>query len=290
MHKTILEGLMNLWSRQFYDAINPQILRVGIDIASPGACNNYSGRKKTDFFDIIYVLKGKGSLKIDNQWFEHCPGDIIFILPGQIFQMEKADVIAPYNEYYVHVNPFGLPNHPAAKLLKSICPQKINLKNQMLPNMFRSLFEIFTTNPEDATIKLKSIMLQIIDIIFQHFKNKPDHQNIRIYTKILNAKKYIEENYIKEVTIDQISEHAEISSSYLMSKFKYYFGCSPISYKINLQMNHAKILLAQNTSVSKTACLTGFNSIHYFSRLFSKKTGMFPKQFAVIHSQKFYKT
>lgn len=277
---------MELWSQQFYQSVNPEILRVGIDLAVPGYEGDYLNRSKADYFDILYVFKGKGTLKIDDQWTEHCAGDVIFITPGQNFQMERADSLNPYGEYYVHFHPFGVPDHPAAKSLKRVCPLKINSKNRILPAMFKQLFEIFTTSPEDGSIKLKYIMLQIIEIIFYQLKYKSGRQNLRTFTKILSAQKFIEQNFTQVLTIDQIAERADISGSYLMLTFKRYFGCSPMSYKLNLQINHAKLLLAQNVSVSETARRSGFNSLHYFSRMFSQKAGMPPTQFVDVHSRK----
>ncbi len=270
---------MELWSKEFYKAINPQVKTVGIDFAKPCYEATYT-RESCDYFDIIYVLDGKGKIKIDDNNLQHFPGDIIIIKPGQILKSESSDTETPYREYFVHCYIFERADKLAEKLFTQSCPQKINIKNQSLPQLFENLFEISSISLEDAPLRLKYTMLNIIEIIFYHIRYNPAHNNSAAYAKTLQARDFIEQHFAEKLTIDKIAEQVDISSSYLMAIFKKYFNCSPISYKINQQLNNAKLLLAQNTSVSETAYKTGFESIHYFSRIFHKKTGASPTQFA----------
>lgn len=270
---------MELWSKEFYTAVNPRVKNAGIDFAKPCYEGIYN-RGSRDYFDIIYVLDGKGKIKIDNHNLQHCRGDVIIIRPGQILKSESSDAVTPYREYFVHCYIFERADKIAKKLFIQSCPQKINIKNQYLPRLFENLFETFSIGTEDAPLKLKHTMLNIIEIIFYHIRYNPTHNDTAAYTKILQARDFIEQHLAEKLTIDKIAEHADISGSYLMATFKKYFNCSPISYKINQQLNNAKLLLAQNTPVGETAYKTGFESVHYFSRIFHKKTGISPTQFA----------
>ena len=60
-------------------------------------------------------------------------------------------------------------------------------------------------------------------------------------------KKYIEDHFKEEITLDQLSEAAFLNKYYLVHAFKKHFGVSPINYQLELRIEEAKMLL-QNTN------------------------------------------
>ena len=68
------------------------------------------------------------------------------------------------------------------------------------------------------------------------------------------------------------------SSSYLSHIFAETLGTSPSEYLHTAKMDLAMRLLKQNHSVTKTAEMLGYSSIHPFCRAFKKKFGLSPSQ------------
>ena len=70
------------------------------------------------------------------------------------------------------------------------------------------------------------------------------------------------------------------SKSYLKKLFKNATGYSIMDYYTHLKIERAKILIKSGEmSVSEIAELLGYSSIHYFSRVFKKKTGLSPTEY-----------
>ena len=74
----------------------------------------------------------------------------------------------------------------------------------------------------------------------------------------------------------------EIGSSYswFRKKFKDFFGVSPKQYHLHLRLEKAKdMLLHTDKSVKEIALELGYDNQSYFSNLFHKKTGAYPRSF-----------
>jgi AraC-like DNA-binding protein len=71
-----------------------------------------------------------------------------------------------------------------------------------------------------------------------------------------------------------------ISYSAFRQNFKKITGLPPNQYQIQIRLNKAKSLLHNTTlSIDQIAHACGFDSIHYFSRLFKSKLGLSPLAF-----------
>jgi transcriptional regulator GlxA family with amidase domain len=62
--------------------------------------------------------------------------------------------------------------------------------------------------------------------------------------------------------------------------FRLYTGVAPHKYFMELKIMRAKeLLLATDKSIKEISFELGFQSIHYFSRIFKNKTGVSPSEF-----------
>jgi transcriptional regulator GlxA family with amidase domain len=61
--------------------------------------------------------------------------------------------------------------------------------------------------------------------------------------------------------------------------FKEYTGISPHQYHLDLKIMRAKeLILTTDKNIKEISYELGFQSIHYFSRLFKKKAGQNPSE------------
>ncbi len=94
---------------------------------------------------------------------------------------------------------------------------------------------------------------------------------------INEAKNYMWENVNHEADFHEFSRQHNVSYSYFRKVFKLYTGLAPHQFFLDLKMMRAKeLIVATEIPVKEITYKLGFDSIHYFSRLFKKKTGQSP--------------
>ena len=97
---------------------------------------------------------------------------------------------------------------------------------------------------------------------------------------INRALKYIQRNFGKNLTLNEIADFCSFSRSSLCHLFKKYTGVSVHNYIVNLRISHAKELLKiSNQSVSAVAVKCGFSDYNYFASCFKKVTGISPSEY-----------
>ena len=91
---------------------------------------------------------------------------------------------------------------------------------------------------------------------------------------------FIENNYHKIITINDIANHIGISRSYLTSIFKKRLDISPKEYLINFRLNKAcGLLKTTNLSVSNIALKVGYNDPLTFSKIFKRSYNVSPSNY-----------
>lgn len=106
--------------------------------------------------------------------------------------------------------------------------------------------------------------------------------SIRMETSplIKKACKYIEENYSKDISLEDIADYIAISPNYLCKLFKENYEITIIDYLTRVRINNS-INLLKNTdlSIKEIAHHTGYHDSNYFSKVFKKVTGKTPTDF-----------
>lgn len=106
-------------------------------------------------------------------------------------------------------------------------------------------------------------------------------------TLIESAKRYIEENYMQELSLTSLAEQYNYHPTYFSEMFKEGAGVSFIQYVTEVRMKHAVRLLQETRlTVWDIAELTGFSSPGYFSSKFKKMFNQSPSEFRLSQSEK----
>ena len=98
--------------------------------------------------------------------------------------------------------------------------------------------------------------------------------------KISDIYDYISEHYTEKLTLHDLCFIFGTNKTSLCRSFKDTYGDTVLNHINNLRIRDAKAhLREQKLSITQISEDLGFNSIHYFCRLFKKETGMTPKEY-----------
>ena len=96
------------------------------------------------------------------------------------------------------------------------------------------------------------------------------------------AKKYIEENYHKNISREDVAGAVFFSPVYFAKNFKAYTGMNYNDYLLKTRMEKAIELMKQNKyKIYEIAKKTGYENTKYFFRVFKLYTGYTPKDYII---------
>lgn len=97
---------------------------------------------------------------------------------------------------------------------------------------------------------------------------------------VASAKKFIEENYYSDISLEDISNFVFLSSAYLSKIFKKLTGKTFKEYLISLRISKSIELLREGKyKVREISEKVGYNDSKYFSKQFKNIVGCTPKEF-----------
>lgn len=97
---------------------------------------------------------------------------------------------------------------------------------------------------------------------------------------VKKAMVYIQENYSKDISLDDVSGQVNISPYYFSKIFKDETGENFIEYLTRVRIERAKELLVDaNISVKEAGIQSGYSDPNYFSRIFKKQMDMTPSEY-----------
>ncbi len=125
--------------------------------------------------------------------------------------------------------------------------------------------------------ELRSWFLDKITDACRNIKSKKQESSLSIVEK---AKEYMQENYAKDLSLDEVSKKVNISPYYFSKLFKEEEGRNFIDYLTEIRMDKAKQLLSEKNLSMKEICIAvGYADPNYFSRTFKKNVGVTPTEY-----------
>ena len=104
-------------------------------------------------------------------------------------------------------------------------------------------------------------------------------ENSQTALVMAHVRRYLEDNYMFDLSLDSVGEILHISPAYLSAQFKKYQKMNFLDCLTELRINAAKELLADPfRSSAEVASMVGYEDASYFARAFKKRTGMTPTQ------------
>lgn len=94
------------------------------------------------------------------------------------------------------------------------------------------------------------------------------------------ARRYIENHFKENITLDDLAAAAHVSKYYLAHAFSREYGVSPISYLLSCRIQESLYLLSKTQMpLSQISVTLGFSSPSYFSQSFRRLQGISPMEY-----------
>lgn len=248
-----------------------------------------------DFSELVVILEGSAT----------------HIVNGEEYPIQKGDVFVindSTSHGYRHTNNFRLCNimfqpsyflpvqndlkalpgfhalfviEPALSKQKGFLGQfTLNRRNFIeIQQLIKQISDEFSAQSSGYQTMITSLFLQMITRLSRFYHTKsPDMENDSLSLAAPAA--YIESHFREEITIDQLSRMANMSTRHFRRIFHGIYGTSPLKYINNLRIQAASHLLTNSKlSVTEIAIRCGYSDGNYFSSKFKQATGKSPMEY-----------
>lgn len=134
---------------------------------------------------------------------------------------------------------------------------------------------------QDNYEEMLTLLLRHLLIIFQRELTR-EHvlKNEYLNHEMNTAVTYFNENYNRDINIEEYATSKGMSVSWFIRNFKKFTGSTPMQFIVALRVNTAQVLLeATNYSINEISKIVGYDNQLYFSRLFHKLKGDSPRDY-----------
>ncbi len=232
-----------------------------------------------DALEIIVVLEGRVAVRTDSSVLYAGVGESLLIAANQIHSLH-ADPEGSNNLYYcliIHQEFFknyGL-------YTNAFITQGLGA-NKEVAALVKSIYDEHTKKElhHSTLIKAKTLELLVYLLRNQATLNYSEEtaENKQVFA-VKKAIDYINNNFHRNITLEDICAEVCLSRYYLSRVFKENTGQTVSDFIMNQRCIHAQNLIASgNYSLGQIAELCGFNSSTYFSTVFKKYKGIAPSK------------
>lgn len=224
--------------------------------------------------EIIVPLNSNGYLQLNDRKINLKVNQILLINP-EVMHTEKNNKIDNQNLQYfsIKINLLFLSDEDFIVL-------NLNDEDRDIILYLKKAYESLSKkdNEELAILNLSCFYISFIDLINKNNLLSTNIKDNKIPFYVKDAKKYIEYNYAKYISIANLSEKYGICETLFCNKFKEFLGLTPNKYLIKIRIqNSMHLLITTNYSISQIAMLCGFKSPAHFTKSFKQATNILPK-------------
>lgn len=131
-----------------------------------------------------------------------------------------------------------------------------------------------------GTDNLRELKKWFVDKMVEISTKIENNKSDKSESLIEKAESFLKNNYMKDISLDDISRYCNISTYYFSKLFKQETGENYVEYLNRIRIEHAKQMMNESDKSIKEICFSvGFSDPNYFSRAFKKYEGISPTEY-----------
>lgn len=257
-----------LWKKFQKKLIDANLAECGIEIGVPNVGYNYTVFQKS----VLHIVtQGEGTFSYAGETYYLTAGDIFLLERGMEVEY-KPSFSNPWTYYWVGMNGKQILNYLSrCSIVDShviLGQDTTDIKNiiQLICKLSQS---IESNNSND--ILIMQYLYQLVYTLQEKFPKNFSVQVDIVNEDIQHAVDFINTNYQKHITVEDVAKSVNITRSHLYKLFKKNLGCSPKEYLTYIRMYHAsQLLIHTSTLISDISRQVGYKDPLLFSKNFTK--------------------
>lgn len=237
-----------------------------------------SGRENLSSYLFFVVLSGSGNLTYDDTNYELKQGDCVFIncrkpyshaTSNDLWKLSWVHFDGPTadNIYMKYLERGGLP---------AFSPRNMSIYEGIL----KDLQNIAQSDSYVRDMEINEGLSKLLVCLMKDAWRPDTLPAFRKKTDLYSIKNYLDTEYAKKITLDDLSQRFYINKYYLTRIFKEQFGTTINGYLLSVRITHAKSELRfTDKSIEQIGLDCGLGAGYYFSRTFRTVEGISPSEY-----------
>ncbi len=254
----------------------------------------YHPSEKHDFWEMVYVDDGYINAIVDDVGMELSKGHVIFHSPMEPHchfanRRDSSNLVviafacdSSLMSFFTR-KIFSL-EKSSLKILSLFLKESQNALGTISGDYYnKSPLDFSHAIPGSVQLMQCYLVEFLFSLMRSDDKSVTAMQNTKVSRSIAESslvnsiESYIVNNFEKTPSLTVICEHFSLSRTYLCRIFKDGTGKSPIDYWIDVKIKKAKKLIREgNYNITQISDSLGYSSIHHFTRMFKRYTGLSP--------------
>ncbi len=237
--------------------------------------------------ELLYIQKGRFLLSLNGKEYVLEEGDLCYISEGALHGGLPQDCV--YECLCFNSNALLKHSNLVSDYLKDVENSRaliLPVFTRRQPGILKCASRMF------AAVRSKKSGWELLalaglydfygTVIQQDYRETPPDSTVfQRLRQIKMALEFIEQNYQKPITLEQLAHVSGLSAKYFCRYFRNILNKTPIDYLNYYRVERACFLLEDNKlSVTDVAYACGYNDSSYFVRCFKKYKGITPNQYA----------
>lgn len=262
------------------EMFNIKVKNLGVYLVNCGyedCCGNFlCPLHMRNYYLFHYVTKGSGFFETDGSRYAVKEGEVFIIRPNTPVTYYSPDINDTWSFCW-----FGFNGKDAREWLADCGIDEstvvMTVKNPIVLSTVMNCIEYMDSHCGNLSqTRLVGFLSQALNAV--NTKNKV--KKLSPVENVDKAVRFIEYNYMKKISVSDISEFLNLERSYFYRIFKRYTGSSPERYLIDYRIKRAcELLRLDKYSVSEIAEFVGVDDVYYFSKLFKSTVGVPPRKY-----------
>ena len=226
--------------------------------------------------ELFFVLGGSGSLRIQQEVLPVQPGDMIVVSAG-VPHTENSQAADPLEYVVLGVEGLETLSGPDGYMVLHGFSQRPDVSACL-----DLLLQEAAGGGQSNAAVCQSVLRALLLFLLRERQSAllPVSQSAKASRECSLVRRYIENHFKENITLDQLAALAHLNKYYLSHAFQKEYGVSPIRYLTRRRIQESRFLLAETDhSLSYIAQVLGFSSLSYFSQCFRRLEGVSPKEY-----------
>ncbi len=241
--------------------------------------------------EIILPHRGVSVYQLPDQIYRVRPGEVLIVPAGCPHMLtESADTL----RYLILFEPnplFTLQDMPSVSAMTQQ-PMYLREKDELTEQVMSLLLEMvecYFRREGMWNTECYSYLLQVYALLGRKYLKETApaaaEKHLSIDPELMNsAMTYIGENYMKELSLDEVASFAGFSKYYFSRVFKEFAGSSFSDYLTVKRLNAAaNLLIHTDLPIREVVSESGFGSVATFNRIFREHKHCTPTQYRTIY-------